>query len=321
MNGAATAISVLVGATLVVVALRDVFRTLWQPAGEGGLSRWLSRVVWRVTGRLGPSARQVAGPALLVLVIVVWVGLVVLGGALVYLPWLTDGGFVYGSGLVPGDRAPLLDALYLSTVVLGTLGFGDIVPSDGWLRLATATQALLGFSILTAAVSWITQVQAALARRRAAARLLTAHRRATEALEARAGQAPARTGGAGSGTRPDAVPPVPGSAPSPVEPSRTLLEQVARDLAEVHVDLGQVTPSYYFRDRDGEGAMAVALPWVDELVQRSRRSARDEVRAAGAVLDVTVADLVDLLDGRFLHTGGDRADVLRRYREDQGHAV
>ncbi|MFC7876169.1 ion channel [Isoptericola sp. NPDC057391] len=35
------------------------------------------------------------------------------------------------------------------------VGFGDIVPTTPWLRLATTPlQALIGFALLTAAVSW-----------------------------------------------------------------------------------------------------------------------------------------------------------------------
>jgi hypothetical protein len=60
----------------------------------------------------------------------------------------------------------VLDALYLSTVAMSTLGFGDIVPVDGWLRLVVPVQALVGFLLLTAAVSWVLQVYPAPARRR-----------------------------------------------------------------------------------------------------------------------------------------------------------
>ena len=64
----------------------------------------------------------------MVVVVLAWVVLILLGWALVYWPHQPDG-FVFGSSLDPTSRAGLLDAVYLSTVTLATLGFGDIVPA------------------------------------------------------------------------------------------------------------------------------------------------------------------------------------------------
>lgn len=283
----------IVGAALAVLALRDVFHTLWHPSGKGWLSSRVASVVWRVTGRLGPGARGVAGPTVMLTVIVVWAGLVVLAGAVAYLPHVAADGFVYASSLDPADRSTVVDAVYVSAVVLSTLGFGDVVPVEPGLRIATAVQALIGFSLLTAGVTWITQVQAALVRRRTAARLISALDRADE-------QAPG------------------GQEAS--DPSLTSVEQVTRDLVAVHVDMGQTMPTYYFVDRDPEASLAVVLPWTDSLAQRARGSDDARLRAAGNALDVALGDLVDLLDRRFLDVGGERDAVLRRYREDHGLA-
>ena len=37
----------------------------------------------------------------------------------------------------------VLDAVYVSLVTVARLGFGDVVPRDGWLRIAVPVQALL----------------------------------------------------------------------------------------------------------------------------------------------------------------------------------
>ena len=227
----------------------------------------------------------IAGPAIMVIVIVAWAGLVIVGFAMVYLAGLRGGGFVYGSGLDPGDRSGVVDAVYVSAVVLSTLGFGDIVPSDGWLRLVTALEALIGFSLLTAGISWITQVQQVLARRRSCARFLLALRLAD---------------GDGEGRR--------------VEPTRALLEQAARDLAGTHVDLWQSTTSYYFRERDPDGSLAVALPWAAELARRGRVSEASDVRCGAAVLDIVIDDLAGLLRSEFVAVDGTgREDVLEAF--------
>lgn len=288
MTTAVTAAVAGLGAVLVAIALRDVFRTLWHPSGEGRLSGWSSRAVWRVAHRLGERGLDVAGPLTLVLVILAWAGLLIVGFGMVYLPWLVGDGFVYGSGLDEGDRAAVLDALYVSAVVLSTLGFGDVVPSDGWLRLVTASEALIGFTLLTAGISWITQVQQALARRRSHARFVVALRRA--------------------------------DAETPVEVDRGLLEQIARDLAGAQVDLWQSATSYYFRERDPNGSLAVALPWCAELARRGRAAPDAPTRAAAAVLDVTLDDLAEMLRSRFVRAGaGERDEVLTAYLRDHRH--
>nr|WP_281360133.1 potassium channel family protein [Isoptericola halotolerans] len=60
----------------------------------------------------------------------------------------------------------VVDALYLSLVSLTTVGYGDITPLTPWLRIAAPVEGLLGFALLTAAVSWVLQVYPALTRRR-----------------------------------------------------------------------------------------------------------------------------------------------------------
>ena len=289
MSEPVTVVLTVLGALLVAAALSDVFRTLWQPSGEGPLSRWTSATVWRASGRAPDRVLGAAGPLIMVVVIAAWASMVVVGFALVYLPWVADDGFVYGSGLDRADRAAAVDALYLSMVVLSTLGLGDIVPSDGWLRLVTASEALIGFSLLTAGISWISQVQQALVRRRSTARFLTALRRADG----------------------DARP----------EPGVALLEQLAHGLAEVQVDLSQSTMSYYFRERDPHASLATALPWAAELARRGRRSDDARVRQGAAVLDVAIDDLVGMLAERFVRgSAEDREAVLAAFRAAHRHA-
>ena len=93
----------------------------------------------------------------MVVVVLAWVALIVLGWTLVYWPHLEDGFFITGA-LQETSRGGFLDALYLSMVTVATLGFGDIVPTDEWLRIAVPVQALLGFALLTAAVTWVLQI-------------------------------------------------------------------------------------------------------------------------------------------------------------------
>lgn len=46
-----------------------------------------------------------------------------------------------------------LDALSVSMVTMSTLGFGDITPAAGWLRIATPLEAFFGFALGTMPVA------------------------------------------------------------------------------------------------------------------------------------------------------------------------
>lgn len=76
-------------------------------------------------------------------------------------------GFNFGSSLDPHRSSDAVATLDLSLATVGTLGFGDILPADPVLRVLAPVQALLGFVLLTAAISWVLQVYPALGRPRA----------------------------------------------------------------------------------------------------------------------------------------------------------
>lgn len=276
------------GVGLVLLALADVFGTLWHPSGSGPLSGPLALAAWRSVRGRRAAAHHLFGPALLVLVVVAWATLVILGAALVYWPHLEDGAFAYAPGVERSHG--LLDAVYVSGVVLSTLGLGDVAPSAGWLRIAVLCQGLLGFSLLTAAVTWVLQLQSALVRRRAFARLLSTL---------------SRTDPDGTGT----------SASAP------LLATLLDGLVQAQIDLRHSSPTYFFRDADARDSLSLALPYA-ERVARAASGADDlAVRTTGATLAAALDDLAAVLAGRFLRVSGSTQDVLRAYARDQGHTV
>ncbi|MGD6980377.1 MULTISPECIES: potassium channel family protein [Citricoccus] len=59
--------------------------------------------------------------------------------------------------------------LYASLTTLSTVGFGDVVATQPWIRMAAPVQALTGFALLRAGLTWFTQVHPPLSRRRALA--------------------------------------------------------------------------------------------------------------------------------------------------------
>ncbi|MEI7033394.1 potassium channel family protein [Streptomyces pratensis] len=279
------------GAVLVLVGLRDVFHTLWHPTGRGGLSTAMMTAVWRSTRRFGPrgTIAALSGPLSVIMVILMWTLLVVAGWTLVYWPHMPDS-FSYAPGLDPAERADLVDGLYLSLVMVATLGLGDITPTDAWLRLAAPFEALIGFALLTAAVSWISQVYPALTRRRLLALRLASLRAA-------------------------------GGLPSPPRTAATavLLQQLADAVNHVRLDLDQHAETYYFHDGEPDASLAAMAGYAAGLAVQGQRSREAAVRMSAAMLGRSLEGLAKSL-GPFLRRDGDAWEIFAAYAADHGHA-
>ena len=139
----------VLGAALAVVLLGlfDMYHSLMHPSGKGPLSARVLAAVWRLSRATGHRLGSAVGPAGMIAVVVLWVLLQGVGWALVYLPHV-PGGFVYSSGVDPAEYPDAAEALYVSLVTLATLGFGDVVATDPWIRLASPLEALTGFALL-----------------------------------------------------------------------------------------------------------------------------------------------------------------------------
>lgn len=269
--------------------MRDVFHTLFHPVGRGSIAPQLMKFVWWLL-RLFRSDRRIAsltGPLGIALVVLTWGALAVLGWAMLYFALMPEG-FAYGSELNPADRHAVLDSLYVSLVTIGTLGFGDIVPTSPWLRLIVPLESLFGFVLLTAAVSWVLQIYPALHRRRVLALQLTTLR------EARRAQASLGI---------DSVP-------------SDVLTGLAAAVVEVRNDFTQDSATYYFRDLESDASLAASLEYAIELADEASRSTRPQTRLAGALISAAVAGLAGLLDEEFLRLGGDTSAVIRAYAAD-----
>ena len=280
-----------VGLVVVLVALWDIFHTLWHPGGFGRIARWVFQLVWRTTKRVLPGhTRELAGPIGILGTVATWTGLVAVGWTLVYLPHMPQG-FYFSSALRPEESSDALAALYLSLVTLATLGFGDIIPADPLLRLLTPFEALFGFVLLTAAISWILQVYPALGRRRSVAKRLSILR-SRGAAEVVAG-----------GDRCVA--------------SR-LLAEVADGVIQAETDLLQYAESYFFLETDEGLSLAANLPHALTLAAAGHEASSREVRLAADVLVAAVDSLAARLDRVYLTTGAPTAEVLTSYATDHG---
>jgi hypothetical protein len=283
----------LVGAAVVATILRDVFHTLWHPTRHGGLSRIIMTGLWRLSSRLSPRRRAagLAGPLGMVTVVATWAFCVAVGWALIYWPHM-PGAFSFSAALEPGEHSGPVDALYVSLVTLATLGLGDIAPIAGWLRIVAPMEALVGFALMTATVSWVLGIYPALARRRTLA-LRIAHLRHT------------------------------GSAAQHLDSAAgaVALDGLADDVARICVDLSQYAESYYFHDGHGDMSLARQVGYAAELAALGNRAQRLDVRASAAVLTAALEDLAGILDRWFLHTEGTMRQTFQAYARDHGGDV
>ncbi len=147
----------VLGALLILIAALDVFGVVLATRAMGGIiTPFINRVIWTscrwIDIRLGLQARlmTLVGPALLVIVVGIWVALFIAGFALVYWP-LLGSHIQASSGTLQPD---LITALYFSGFNFATLGLGDIVPLSDTARALTVIEACMGFAVFTLGISY-----------------------------------------------------------------------------------------------------------------------------------------------------------------------
>lgn len=279
----------VLGAGLILLMLVDVFHTLLYPHGSGPVSRMIMRGFWLLSKRVRGRASSLAAPVAMAAVIGAWAALVVVGWALLYLPHLPEG-FVYEAG-VP-QQSDFFEAVYVSMVTLSTVGFGDVVAGSPLLRLVSASEAVTGFGLLTATVSWILQMYPALNRRRALAHQLNLFREAT--------------GPAGA---------------SSMDPRHAagLLESLARSVASVSVDMLSFHETYYFHEVEPRGSLPATVVYAHHLASGAKASENRELQFAGRMLEAALEDLATVLRGRFRHPGTTSLEVFDNYSRHHRH--
>ncbi|MFI9846674.1 ion channel [Nonomuraea sp. NPDC051941] len=180
----------------------------------------------------------------------------------------------------------------MSLVMVATLGLGDIVPVAGWLRVVSPLEALIGFVLLTATVSWVLEIYPTLTRRRVLAiRLALLHRSdpSMRQLDCAAGA--------------------------------SLLGSLATEVVRVRIDFTQYAEAYYFHDGEDHSSLAATIGYATRLAQRGQAARRADVRLTADLLAGALEDLAAILDQRFLHTNGSPAEVFAAYAADHGRAL
>lgn len=281
-----------VGILLVAVVVRDVFHTLFHPIGHGSIAPLVMKFLWWLLRSLRADRRiaSLTGPLGIALVVLTWGAIAVFGWSMLYFAQM-PGGFAYGIEVDPAGRHDVFDSLYVSLVTIGTLGFGDIVPTSPSLRVIVPLEALFGFMLLTAAVSWVLQIHPALHRRRVLALQLSTLRQARRAEPA---------------LGIDSVP-------------TQVLTGLAAAIVETRNDFTQCGATYYFRDLEADASLAASLEYATQLAAEAAHGAHPQTRLAGALVTAAVESLADLINQEFLRFDGDTAAVIAAYAADHRH--
>jgi Ion channel len=278
---------------LIALAGRDVFDALFHPEGKGTFARLIMRTVWAGFRRLvGGRVRvfALAGPTALLAVMASWAGLLILGWALIFWPHVYAGFHSTGIPVRPGT---FVEALHISLVTLTTLGFADVVPHAGWLRLIAPLEALLGFGLLSAVISWLLLIHPALSRRRSLAYeislLVEAARETGVALEE--------------------------LEPAAVE---GIYAELTSRLVAVERDLVSFPISYYFAELDERFALAATANRLHELAIRGTSAHMPPgVRVRAWMLLEALRDFSATTVERFHRSSGrGTAEALVAYAQD-----
>ena len=290
-------LTTLVGAILIIAALSDIFQTLFHPSGKGSLSRSLIYGVWKATRPVVsryPRALQLAGPLGFLVTLTIWTVLLTLGWAFVYWPHLPNG-FSFDPGMDPSENAGFNSALYFSIVSLATLGYGDIVPDANWLRIIAPVQALTGFGLLTASITWLLSVFPALSYRRAFADQILLLRDTESEM-----------GIPLTDLDSDTV--------------QQILGEVTSQLVTIRGDLIKFPIGYYFHSRDEQAELSVIMPYLLELVEKaSDAECAPEVRMRAMMLRGAIEKFSTTVASRFLGLSPSTPteEVVEAYARDQ----
>jgi len=259
------------GLVVIAFTLRETFQDLFQPSASGSLSAWIGRTTFSVSKRIRfllPSAGALA----ILITIISWSTLVAIGFAMIYWPSVPDG-FNMQTSIHRDAISRFGIAIFYSFDTLVTLGQGGMTPRISWTRVLSVIEALLGFSLLTASISWIVLIYPALGRLRTMSRFASSLVRAEEStgVEILSGDA------------------------------EQLLGSMAQDVIRTRIDFVHFPLIYYFYAATERASLPQALSQLLDMAKRGCEESRPErVRLTAATLRTALEDLAEILAARLI---------------------
>lgn len=286
-------LAIIAGIVLIGMSSHDVFHTLFHPAGRGAMSDMLSRWIWRVVRSFARRRRSLitlAGPIIFLAIVSAWALLIIFGFALIY--WANLHSFVAAPGMSPPRPGTFLDAFNISLGALITIA-GDFNANSKLMRFLADSEAVVGFGLLTASVSWLLSVYPVLEHRRSLAHRSTLLR----AAEERAGAS---------------------VFDFSCSDLSTLLLTITEQVTTLRNSMSQFPVSYYFHGGERETALPGVLEYIRGIAEKATRSQNGSVRISGSMLSGAIIDYLELLAEVYLQMPSDDiAAVLRAYGRDQ----
>ena len=178
-------------------------------------------------------------------------------------------------------------------MTLATLGFGDVVATDPWVRMASPFEALTGFALLTAALTWFVQIYPPLTRRRALALQLK------------------RLADVGYAERFSEI--------DPATVSR-VMDALAAEIGTVRVDFAQHAEGFYFLEQHQDLSLARQLAYALRVQDAALARQEPAVGLSAGQLSTAVEGLTATLRDDFRLPGENSAEVIASYAADHGQS-
>jgi hypothetical protein len=284
----------VIGFAIIAIPIVDIFQTLFHPAGRGTLSDWTAHIIWKIFRKIAKLRRGVltfAGPTAILTIIVKWAGLTILGFSFIYWAHIQND-FSFSQQMDRASHVTFWGAFdySLSALITQTEGF---YPKSIWLHFISGIEAIIGFGLLTASVSWLLSIYPVLEAQRSVAHRATLLHEAEkqtglDLLEDKTGQV------------------------------SSWLLALAGDLAGLRNQMSQFPIVYYFNVGEKPTAIAGILPYLAELADRAvNTSNAPAFRLAGTTLGGAVKDFANLLAELFLHMPeNNEAEILLAYARE-----
>ncbi len=155
------------GIVLILLVLLDVFLAVLHIDISGIIAPRVFQAIWKSSIFLAsahPRSRRgilaLAGPVMMVSIFLIWIGLFIVGFALIY--WRNLSSFRSESEI---GALGFVDALYYSGITGTVLGYGDISPITAALKVCAFIQSGLGFALLTGIVTYLLSVSTGVTQR------------------------------------------------------------------------------------------------------------------------------------------------------------
>ena len=280
---------------MIGIVCHDIFHTLFHPAGRGAFSDRISRVIWSLIRALAKIWRRLitlGGPLIFISIVSAWAFLIAFGFALIYRTDMQA--FAVAPGMDPAKHTGFADALNISLGSLISLA-GDFNSRSKLFRLLMGIEAVLGFGLLTAAVSWLLSIYPVLEQRHSLAHqasLMHGAERLTGISILSLGSLELHT----------------------------TITEMTTEVVILRNSMAQFPVSYYFCADDEKMSLPVILEYIRRIGSGASESHDPAIRLAGTMLGGAVIDFLRLVADVYLDTPADDASaVVRAYAKDHLH--